>query len=187
MRTHTLVREQIVHAPLNRVFGFFSNPENLSRLTPPELGFVILTPPPIGMRPGALIDYTIRLMGIRVRWTTLITGFDPGRSFVDEQLKGPYSFWHHTHTFREVPGGTLVRDEVRYALPFGILGSLAHALFVKGRLEEIFRYRARVIGEIFGEGAADTGGAGRDGEPTPAGGNTDDAAMELRPAGGGQP
>jgi ligand-binding SRPBCC domain-containing protein len=152
MTIHTLNKAQVIPAPLDRVFGFFSRPENLARLTPPDLGFIILTPPPIEMKAGALIDYTIRLLGIRVRWTTLITAFDPGRAFVDEQLKGPYSFWHHSHYFEEVPGGTLVRDEVRYALPFGILGRLAHAVAVKDRLEGIFSYRARVVGEIFGGG-----------------------------------
>lgn len=151
MTIHTLTREQFIPAPVPDVFAFFSRPENLAKLTPPELGFVILTPSPVEMKTGALIDYTIRVFGMRVRWTTLITAYDPGRSFVDEQLKGPYSYWRHSHRFEEAPGGTMVRDEVRYALPFGPLGRLGHALVVKRRLDTIFGYRAMVIGTIFGE------------------------------------
>ncbi len=157
MNIHTLIRQQVVPAPLERVFGFFSRPENLSKLTPPDLRFVILTSSPIEMKPATLIDYTIRLLGFRVRWTTLITAFEPGRSFVDEQLKGPYSFWHHSHYFKEVPGGTLVRDEVRYALPFRPLGELAHALVVKKRLGFIFDFREKVIGKLFADGGSGAG------------------------------
>jgi ligand-binding SRPBCC domain-containing protein len=156
MTIHTLTRQQFVPAPVADVFKFFSQPENLAKLTPPELGFVILTPSPIEMKAGALIDYTIRVSGMRVRWTTLITAYEPGRSFVDEQLRGPYSFWHHTHRFEEAPGGTLVDDEVRYALPFGPLGGIAHALVVKRRLDSIFEYRTAVIGNMFGR--AERGG-----------------------------
>jgi hypothetical protein len=152
MTLNTLTREQFIAAPVADVFSFFSRPENLSKLTPPDLGFVILTPPPIEMKTGALIDYTIRLFGMRVRWTTLITAYDPGRSFVDEQLKGPYSFWRHSHRFAEAPGGTMVTDEVRYALPFGPVGRLAHALVVKRQLASIFAYREKAIGTIFGDG-----------------------------------
>jgi ligand-binding SRPBCC domain-containing protein len=152
MTIHTLTRQQFVPAPVADVFAFFSRPENLAKLTPPELGFLILTPSPIAMKQGALIDYTIRVFGMRVRWTTLITAYDPGRSFVDEQLRGPYSYWHHSHFFEEAPGGTMVRDEIRYALPFGPLGRLAHALVVKRQLASIFEYRARMVGTMFGEG-----------------------------------
>jgi len=152
MIIHTLTREQVVQAPPDRVFGFFSQPENLASLTPPEMDFCGHTPMPIKMEAGALIDYTIRPLGFRLHWTTLITQFNPGRSFVDEQLKGPYSFWQHSHTFEEVPGGTLVRDEIRYAIPFGYLGRFAHTFAVKDRLEYIFGYRAKVVNDIFGRG-----------------------------------
>ena len=149
MKIHTLTREQIVPAPLDRVFDFFSKPENLSFLTPPELGFVILTPRPIAMKQGALIDYTIRLAGVRVRWTPLIAEYEAGRMFVDEQAKGPYACWRHSHSFDAVPGGTLVRDEVRYAMPFGPLGALVHTLAVRGRLRSIFDFREAVIRKLF--------------------------------------
>lgn len=135
-------------APLGRVFRFFSRPENLAQLTPPALGFHILTPSPIEMKPGALINYTIRLFGIRVGWTTLITQYEEGRAFVDEQLKGPYSFWQHFHNFEEVPGGTLVHDEVRYAMPYGLPGRIVHALVVKRQLNDIFEYRAKAVAHL---------------------------------------
>lgn len=151
MTINTLTRQQFVPAPPEKVFGFFSRPENLAHLTPPDLGFVILTPGPIEMKQGALIDYTIRLLGIPVRWTTLITSYAHGRSFVDEQLKGPYSFWRHSHFFEAAPGGTIVSDEIRYALPFGPAGGLIHRLAVRSRLAAIFDYRASMIGKIFGE------------------------------------
>jgi len=151
MTIHTLTRRQFVPAPIADVFGFFSRPENLSKLTPPDLGFVILTPPPIAMEAGARIDYTIRFFGIGIRWTSLITAFEPGRSFVDEQLRGPYAFWRHSHRFEEAPGGTTVSDEVLYALPFGPVGALAHALVVGRRLASIFDYRGHAVGAIFPE------------------------------------
>jgi ligand-binding SRPBCC domain-containing protein len=180
MKIHTLGKRQFVPAPLERVFGFFSRPENLSKLTPPGLGFVILTPSPIEMKPGALIDYTIRLFGFRVRWKTLITAYEPGRFFVDEQLRGPYSFWHHSHFFGEAPGGTIVRDEVRYALPLGPLGELAHSLVVKRQLRAIFSYRERVIGEYFG---GKNGHGGMERVSAPADRRTD-AAEEKQVSGG---
>lgn len=149
MKTFTLFQQQLVHAPLERVFKFFSQPENLERLTPPGLGFQILTPSPVAMKEGAVIDYTIRVAGLPLRWTTLITLYEPPHRFVDLQLRGPYAYWHHTHTFTETPGGTLLTDEVRYALPFGILGMIARELAVRGQLEHIFRERSYVIESIF--------------------------------------
>lgn len=157
MKTHTLERRQILAAPLGEVFAFFESPENLARITPPWLGFEILTPQPISMRTGTVIDYTVRWLGVPVRWRTLITSYEPGRKFVDEQIMGPYSLWHHTHEFAEESGGTAMTDRVVYGLPYGILGELAHNLMVRRQLEEIFDYRAEVIGRILrpgGQGGA---------------------------------
>lgn len=142
--------EQFIKAPLKDVFDFFNRPENLSVITPPKLGFKILTPSPIRMQQGAVIDYTIRLMGLPVRWTTLICDYDPPYRFVDTQLKGPYSMWHHTHAFEEKDGGVLARDEVRYVMPMGPIGALANALLVKRDIEGIFKYREKVIEDKFG-------------------------------------
>jgi ligand-binding SRPBCC domain-containing protein len=131
------------------VFHFFRDPSNLARITPAELGFKILTPPPLVMREGAVIDYTIHLLGLPVRWTTIITTYDPPHRFEDVQLKGPYAYWHHTHSFRAVEGGTEMTDTVRYLLPGGPVGPVVNALFVKRRLENIFMHRALVIAAMF--------------------------------------
>ena len=150
MKTYTLTKEMTVPRPLDEVFEFFSRPENLARITPPWLGFRIISPSPVLMKPGTVIDYTIRVMGIRLRWRTQISEYQPPHRFVDEQLQGPYAVWKHTHTFAETNGGTLIGDEVRYALPFGPLGTLVRSLAVGRQLEEIFTYRARVIAGLFG-------------------------------------
>lgn len=149
MTPYVLERKQFLPVPPDEAFRFFDRPENLAEITPAELGFRILTPSPIAMKEGALIDYTIRVLGMPVRWTTIITSYDPPRGFVDLQLKGPYSFWHHTHAFRAVDGGTEMTDTVRYLLPFGPLGALAHAVAVRRQLEGIFEHRSRVIAGRF--------------------------------------
>ena len=150
MKTYTLTKEMTVPRPLEEVFEFFSRPENLARITPPRLGFRIISTSPILMKAGTQIDYTIRVMGIRLPWRTLISVYEPPHRFVDEQIQGPYAFWKHTHTFTDTGGGTLIRDEVRYALPFGPLGTLVRGLAVSRQLEGIFAYRAQVIAGLFG-------------------------------------
>ena len=146
---YILERSLVVPRGIDEVFPFFADAANLERLTPPFLGFTILTPTPIEMRPGTLIDYRIKLNGIPMKWRTLIESFEPPYRFVDTQLAGPYKRWHHTHTFREVPGGTELGDRVEYTLPFGPLGRIAHVL-VKRQLKTIFDYRAQVMREMFG-------------------------------------
>ncbi len=149
MMLNTLERKQFIKRPLKEVFAFFATPENLARLTPRSLDFQVLTPSPIEMKAGTLFDYQIRLAGLPVRWTTLIDTYDPPRRFVDVQLKGPYSYWHHTHSFEEKNGGTEVTDRVVYLMPFGLLGNLLNSVWVSRELEHIFNYRKKVIGEIF--------------------------------------
>jgi ligand-binding SRPBCC domain-containing protein len=141
---------QLVPAPLDQVFPFFARPENLAVITPDWLNFRILTPSPIPMSAGAVVDYLIKLGPIPTRWRTLISTFDPPHCFVDQQLNGPYSFWHHTHRFEEVQDGTLLSDEVRYLMPFGPLGELVHNLVIKRQLKAIFAHRATVIARQFG-------------------------------------
>lgn len=148
MKVYELNLTQRIDAPLERVFDFFSKPENLAEITPSKLGFNILTPSPILMKKGTLIDYTIRLVGFRVRWRTLITFYDPPKKFIDEQIKGPYSFWHHTHTFKAINGGVEMKDIVRYVIPFGVLGRLLHFLWIKNDLKKIFDYRKQVINKV---------------------------------------
>jgi len=145
MKLYTLRREQTVKAPLEEVFRFFEQPDNLEKITPDSVGFNILTPRPIKMQVGAVLDYTIKLLGLPVRWTTQITEYEPPYRFVDVALRGPYSFWHHTHTFEAGGQGTVMTDVVRYALPFGYLGGITHALWVRRQLNQIFDYRSRII------------------------------------------
>jgi len=149
MKVHIIKREQFLARPIEDVFAFFNRPENLAKITPESLGFKILTPQPLNMKEGAIIDYTIKPLFFDMHWRTYISDYTPPRSFVDEQLKGPYKFWHHRHSFESVEGGTMVRDEVRYALPFGIFGEIAHALFIKRQLNRIFDHRTIIISEYF--------------------------------------
>ena len=150
MNVHRLQREQYVDRPLADVCHFFAEAHNLERITPPWLSFTVLTPEPIEMRVGALIDYRLRVHGIPLRWTSRIEDWEPGRSFVDRQLRGPYGLWHHRHTFAEAGEGTVGRDEVDYAMPFGALGDLAHPLFVRRDLERIFTYRHEAVPRLLG-------------------------------------
>jgi ligand-binding SRPBCC domain-containing protein len=128
------------------VFPFFADAANLERITPPWLRFRILTPLPVEMRPGARIEYRLRLRGVPVRWRTEITAWEPPFRFVDEQLRGPYRWWVHEHRFEEVPGGTLASDRVRYGLRGG---RLVNRLLVQRDLERIFAYRHDVLAERF--------------------------------------
>ena len=148
MRLHTLEREQLVRAPLDEVFLFFSQARNLGALTPDWLGFSMSTPGDVAMRRGTLIDYTIRLHGLPIRWRTLIEVWEPGVRFVDLQLRGPYKLWSHLHEFEARPEGTLVRDEILYALPAYPLGELAHLLLVKRDLRRIFDYRHAAVSRL---------------------------------------
>ena len=150
MAEHVLNAEQEIDLPRDEVFEFFSKAENLERITPPELSFHILTPLPIEMGEGTLIDYGIRLNGIPMKWRTLISKWDPPHEFVDEQLKGPYKQWIHRHTFEELgPSKTLIRDEVKYRLPFEPFGDIAHFL-VERQLNGIFEHRNKVVEELLG-------------------------------------
>lgn len=147
---HVLERKQRIERPLAEVFPFYADAGNLERITPPLLGFEVLTPQPIEMRVGALIEYKIKVHGVPVRWRTRIEEWNPPHRFVDAQLKGPYVLWHHTHTFRaDGEGATVLGDRVRYAIPFGPLGEIARSLFVERDLEQIFDYRRDAVAEAF--------------------------------------
>ena len=126
MRYHVLRREQRLPGTPDEVFPFFADARNLEAITPPWLGFRVLTPAPIELRVGALIEYRLRLRGLPLAWLTRIEDWTPGVRFVDAQLAGPYRLWHHTHEFApDGAGGTLMRDTVRYALPYWPLGEVA--------------------------------------------------------------
>lgn len=151
--TYMLEREQFIPRPLDEVAAFFADAANLEVLTPAFLHFKIVTPLPITMRTGALIEYQIRLFGIPFGWQTRIEDFDPPHKFVDTQIRGPYKLWHHTHLFREVQGGVLMTDRVRYQMPAGPLGRVVHALHVKRTLAQIFDFRFQKVAELFPAGA----------------------------------
>jgi ligand-binding SRPBCC domain-containing protein len=152
MTTHELVWEQRLPRSRAEIFPFFADAFNLQKLTPPWLDFKILTPAPIVMQVGAHIDYQLRVHGIPLRWRTQITGWEPPTRFVDEQLRGPYRQWRHTHIFETTDdGGTLCRDVLSYAV---LGGSLVNRLLVQNDVEKIFAYRREILQKIFGSTAA---------------------------------
>ena len=152
---HVLERSQRIELPATDAFEFFADARNLERITPDWLGFEIATPGTVEMRPGALIDYRLRLRGIPLRWRTRIDVWEPPRRFVDLQLRGPYSLWEHSHTF--IPDGdeaVVIADRVRYALPLGPLGELAHRLLVRRDLERIFEHRRNSVAQLLAKPSA---------------------------------
>ncbi|MGD9737291.1 MAG: CDP-paratose 2-epimerase [Solirubrobacterales bacterium] len=142
MRIHVLERSQRVEVPVERAFSFYADAANLEPLTPPWLHFHLLTEQPLTLESGALLDYRLRLHGVPIRWQTRIEAWEPPHRFLDTQARGPYALWEHSHWFE--PAGedaTVIHDRVRYALPLGALGDLAHRLFVRRDLQRIFDYR----------------------------------------------
>jgi ligand-binding SRPBCC domain-containing protein len=146
---HILERSQRLDVPLERAFELYSQAHNLERITPPWLGFRVSTPAPIEMREGALIEYRLKLHGVPVRWRTRIDAWQPPLRFVDVQLRGPYALWEHTHTFeRAGEHAVVIGDRVRYALPLGPFGEIAHRAFVARDLRAIFDYRTTAVAEL---------------------------------------
>lgn len=149
MALHRLLREQLLPARVEEVAPFFEAPHNLALITPPWMAFRIATPEPVTMREGARIDYTLRVLRVPLRWRTVISLWEPGRRFVDEQERGPYRRWRHLHEFLPTPEGTLVRDTVEYEVGWGWLGELAQRVYVARALAAIFDYRGRVVAARF--------------------------------------
>ena len=135
----------VVSADADRTWEFFSSAGNLPMITPPWLGFQIVSMPEGGIKADSILDYTIRWSGVPVRWRTRIIDWTPPRQFIDLQIHGPYTLWHHQHRFQPADGGTECSDRVIYKLPFATLGRVAHAILVRRQLVEIFRYRRKVI------------------------------------------
>lgn len=150
--THRLYRRQLVPAAFGDVVSFFMHAENLEAITPPWLGFHIVRASDATVRPGTRIEYRLRLHGVPLTWVSRIDECVIGESsarFVDRQLRGPYRQWRHTHSFTATPDGVIVDDVVEYTLPLGPLGRVAHALFVRRQLREIFDFRALAIMRAF--------------------------------------
>jgi ligand-binding SRPBCC domain-containing protein len=150
VRPQRLEREQVVKQPLADVFAFFAQAENLERITPPWLSFRLMTPGPIEMGSGTLIDYRLRLHGLPLRWTSRIELWEEQRRFVDQQVQGPYRLWRHLHEFVPVGRSTLVRDRVEYALPLGRLGGLLGLPLVRRDLTRIFDFRRAAVARLLG-------------------------------------
>jgi hypothetical protein len=148
---HAIERTQLVPQAADEAFAFFADAFNLEAITPPWLRFSVVTPRPIAMAPGTLIEYSLMLHRLPISWLTQIAVWEPGVRFVDVQLRGPYALWHHTHEFApDGAGGTVMRDVVRYALPLGPLGEVARRAFVARDLERIFAFRHAAVARRLG-------------------------------------
>ena len=152
MATYSLKTVQKIPVSLDEAWAFFSNPANLQRITPPHMGFSIISSHHGDtMYPGQIIEYTVRpILGIPTYWMTEITHVKDRSYFIDEQRFGPYSLWHHQHHFKEIPGGVEMTDIVHYRIPLGILGQIANGLFVRKQLNTIFQYRVNAVDTLFG-------------------------------------
>lgn len=150
---YTLTRTQQLFGDIDRIWEFFSSPRNLSGITPKDMAFVVLSDLPEGdIYEGLIIDYSVSpLLGIPLKWQTKIAQVDYKRSFTDIQQKGPYKLWRHRHEFLPNDQGVLMRDTVDYELPFGLIGTMAHGLIVKRKLENIFSYRYDVLENLFNQ------------------------------------
>lgn len=146
MKTFLFETHQTLDRPLTEIFAFFSDAYNLALITPPWLHFEVLTPAPIEMGVGTRIDYRLKLRGIPIRWQSEITAWNPPHAFSDEQRRGPYRLWRHTHTFHETNEGIAVGDSVEYAV-WG--GGLVNQLFVRPDIEKIFAYRTAQLRKLF--------------------------------------
>ncbi len=149
-RSHLLRRTQHLQAGIDEVFSFFEDPRNLGEITPPWLRFRILRSTDPSVCLGTEIVYRLRWQVFPIRWRTRITEYEPPRRFADEMVSGPYRSWYHVHRFEVVDQGVRMTDEVRYELPFGLLGHATHKLVIQRQLNEIFDYRYRAIEQIFG-------------------------------------
>lgn len=149
---YTFSRRQFIDAPPGKIWDFVSSPANLARITPPGMGFDIISPSEKRMYEGIIIIYRVKpLAGIPVTWVTEITHITEGSYFVDEQRSGPYAMWHHRHFIEPEGDGTVMTDIVTYLPPFGILGRIANSLFIKRKLRQIFDYREKVMNSLSGK------------------------------------
>ncbi len=154
MAVHTLHTKQIIRATREQAWAFFSNPRNLAKITPPKMGFEIMTPDlPEKVYAGMMITYRVRpLLGIPMTWLSEITLVEEGVRFIDEQRVGPYAVWHHEHAFHELGDGRIeMEDRATYVLPLGPLGDLVHPWLVKPQLERIFAHREKAVRELFAD------------------------------------
>lgn len=145
----TLERESVIKAPIEEVFSFFGKAENLNIITPPQLKFDIVTPLPITIKEGTIIDYKIKISGLSFNWRTKITEWEPPRRFIDIQTRGPYKMWVHEHTFIADGNKTIMKDKVNYISKGWFLEPLIQRFFVRKKVEDIFDYRQKKLSAIF--------------------------------------
>ena len=149
---HRIQTVQNLPISLEAAWDFFSNPKNLSKITPPDMNLIPTSPLPEHTYPGLFITYKVKpLLGIPLLWVTEITHVREQQFFVDEQRMGPYRIWHHQHHFKAVPGGVEMTDIVDYRVPFGPIGLLLNALMIGKKVQHIFDYRSKRLVELFGE------------------------------------
>ena len=146
MKRFYFTQQQWLPRSIDEVFGFFSDAHNLERLTPSWLKFKVLTPDPIELKTGTLIDYQLRIRGIPLQWQSEITAWKPPYYFVDEQRRGPYKLWIHEHQFEESAGGVSATDRVEYAV---LGGAIINRLFISRDIERIFQFRKEMLEKIF--------------------------------------
>jgi ligand-binding SRPBCC domain-containing protein len=152
MKIYTFRSVQNLPITVDQAWEFISNPKNLKVITPDYMGFVTLSGDEKPLYAGQLIQYIVTpLLGIPMKWVTEITNVEEKKYFVDQQLFGPYSLWHHKHFIKEIPGGVEMEDIVDYKVPLGILGQMVHPFLVKPKLNEIFEYRQKKLIALFGE------------------------------------
>ena len=152
MKVHQLSQEQALPITINEAWKFFSSPRNLEEMTPPGMGFRIVSLPSEVLYEGEIIEYSVKAFpGIWIPWVSEIKAVREGESFVDDQISGPFKFWHHRHSFEEVEGGTIVRDLIHYSIGFGPFGEIARKLMVGKQLDEMFRHRRVTLERKFGQ------------------------------------
>ena len=152
LKIYQLKTIQKLPISIDKAWSFLSDPKNLKKITPDEMNFRILSGADKSIFPGQIIQYKVTpMLGISTKWVTEITHVKHNEYFVDEQRFGPYSLWHHKHFIKEIKGGIEMEDIVDYKIPFGILGQIAHVLFVKKKLKKIFKYRENKLKELFGK------------------------------------
>lgn len=151
MKLYTIQTKQKLPITVNEAWNFFSDPHNLKRITPDDMGFEIISGADREMYGGQLIKYNVTpIANFKLKWVTKITNVQKPHFFVDEQLYGPYALWHHKHFIHEIPNGVLMEDIVDYKVPFGIIGRLVHPILVKPKLDQIFEYRRQALLDMFG-------------------------------------
>ena len=152
MKIYTLHKKQKLPISLEEAWNFLSNPKNLKIITPDYMSFDMITKTDRPLYTGQILQYIVTpLLGIKTKWVSEITHIEDKKYFVDEQIYGPYSLWHHKHFIKEIDGGVEMEDIIDYKIPLGILGQLVHPFLVKPKLEEIFSYRQKKLIELFGE------------------------------------